>query len=205
MKIEFRAAEPSDVDAAVPLIFSSGPGAFTFVFKPTAHHDAQQFLRTAFLDGAGEFGFRNHVVAVAENQVVGIGAAFSGDETIPFFIAAARQILLVYGIHFFRVARNGLQVERIVAQPLRGVHYIGHLGVAPAYRSQGIGAQLIQTLIAQGKRAGRGIAALDVADTNPRAQELYERIGFRVRAEHPSALQNEFAGVPGHRRMEKII
>jgi hypothetical protein len=62
----------------VPLIYSSGPAAFDFVFA-TEKHSAQDFLRTAFIDGAGEFGFRNHTVAVAKNIVVGIGAAFSGD------------------------------------------------------------------------------------------------------------------------------
>lgn len=205
LAIELCAAQPSDAQAAVPLIYSSGPAAFDYVFKPTAKHSAESFLYAAFRDGAGEFGYRNHIVAKIKNQVVGIGSAFSGDESTAFFLANARQIFAHYKLNGLRVARNGLQVERVVTLPRAGIHYLAHLGVAPEFRSQGIGAPLVQALLDQGKRAGRTIAELDVAETNPRAQALYEKLGFRVISEQPSNLQNAFARVPAHRRMQKMI
>lgn len=204
-QIEFRAAQPSDVHAAVPLIYSSGPEAFNFVFKPTPAQEAQNFLRRAFVRPGGEFGYRNHIVALVNHQVVGIGTAFSGDAVLEYTTSAARVIFGMYGLHSFRVAINGLRVENIVKQPQGNIHYIAHLGVVPELRSQGIGAAIVQELLQQGARRGRSIAELDVAVTNPRAQALYERLGFQIISEHASNLQNAFARVPAHRRMRKSI
>jgi ribosomal protein S18 acetylase RimI-like enzyme len=53
-------------------------------------------------------------------------------------------------------------------------------------------------VIARGLRT----AALDVAVGNPRAQALYERLGFVVAAERVSTLRNAQATVANHRRME---
>ena len=91
MNIHFRVATPKDVDAAVPLIFSSGPGAFDYIFSPKPGQ-AQEFLRYTFQDGAGEFGYKNHVVCELDKKVVAIGAAFDGESTIKFFLAMGRQI-----------------------------------------------------------------------------------------------------------------
>ncbi len=55
MSIKFRPALPDDVEAAVPLIYSSGPDAFDFVFNVPGRATAQDFLRQAFVDGAGAF------------------------------------------------------------------------------------------------------------------------------------------------------
>ena len=64
MTFTVRPAAPGDADSTVPLIFDSGPAAFDFDFTRSGQATAGDFLRQAFLDDAGEFGFRNHVVAV---------------------------------------------------------------------------------------------------------------------------------------------
>lgn len=203
--LTFRPAEALDVAAAVPLIYSSGPAAFEYVFC-SGGTAAEAFLRAAFVQGAGEFGYRNHTVAVADGQVVGIGAAFSGDSMMPFTIAAARQIFSFYGpVGAAGPIRRGLQVESVVQQPRGEMHYIAHLGVAPEWRSHGVGAQLIAHFLEEGARLGRPTAALDVASTNPRAQALYERLGFAVTGTRRSTLRNESATVPDHHRMQRPI
>src|SRR4051794_5913798 len=114
----FRPATPSDVDDAVPLIYSSGPAAFDYVFNVPGHASAQEFLRRAFLDGAGEFGYRNHVVGVAYGVVVAVGAAWSGASTLSFTLAAARQILGCYGpIAGPSVMIRGIRVESVIPPP----------------------------------------------------------------------------------------
>lgn len=207
MNFQFRAAQPGDITAAVPLIYSSGPAAFDYVFaykakgaaQPVA---AQDFLSFAFGDGAGEFGYRNHIVAISGEQILGIGACFSGDTALSFTLTAARQILSFYGwLHGWAVIRKGLQMEHIVQPPMGALHYIAHLGIAPEWRGRGVGAQLIRYLLELGQQAGRTLAALDVAVTNPRAQALYERLGFVVTHERKSTLVN----VAHHRRMEMSL
>jgi ribosomal protein S18 acetylase RimI-like enzyme len=74
----------------------------------------------------------------------------------------------------------GLRLERIVRPPPRDVFYLAHLGVTPGQRGAGFGTQLIEHLLALGRASGFARAGLDVATTNPRAQALYERMGFVV-------------------------
>lgn len=49
MSITFRPACPSDADAAVPLIYSSGPAAFDHVFSVPGKATALGFLRRALV------------------------------------------------------------------------------------------------------------------------------------------------------------
>lgn len=206
LAVRFRAATAQDAEAAVPLLYSSGPAAFDYVFALPGRGDAQAFLRRAFVDGAGEFGWRNHVVGELEGVVVAVGAGYGGEASLAFTLAAARQILAHYGLrHAPGVVVRGLGVERVIPPPARGMHYLAHLGVAPAWRGRGIGRALIDELVRRGVRAGRRRMVLDVAATNPRAQALYERLGFAVTGERRSALANARGAVPDHRRMERIV
>lgn len=202
--IAFRTALPTDAAAAVPLIYSSGPAAFDYVFSHARRGMPADFLRRAFVDGGGEFGYRTHTVAVDGDTVVGIGAGYSGTHALTFTLAAACQIVAQYGLPAgLGVIARGLAVERVVPPPVaKDLFYVGHLGIEPARRGLGIGRRLIDHLLEQGRRAGFARVALDVSCANPRAQALYESIGFRTIATHRSTLRNGYASVPDHRRME---
>ena len=56
MDIEIRAARPEDVETAVPLIFSSGPDTFNYVFSHRTHTNAEGFLRRTFVKETGGSG-----------------------------------------------------------------------------------------------------------------------------------------------------
>jgi len=57
--------------------------------------------------------------------------------------------------------------------------YIGNLAVAKAYRNQGIGRQLLSHCIAEAATKSSALF-ISVDVNNPRAQKLYESLGFRV-------------------------
>lgn len=195
-QIVFRQARPDDADTVVPLVYDSGPDAFRYVFG-----DAETFLRHAYLDGAGEFGYRNHTVAEVDGDVAGVGAAYSGDTTLAFTISACRQIFGHYGLRGPSVVVRGLRVERVIRPPTKDVEYIAHLGVVESMRGRGIGTTLIRRLLDDGRALGRHTAELDVAATNPAARRLYERLGFRVAVEREATLSNAHGSVSKHIRM----
>jgi GNAT superfamily N-acetyltransferase len=166
--LSFRPAAADDVAAAVPLIHSSGPAAFDYVFAVPGVGDAQAFLRRAFVDGAGEFGWRNHVVGELDEAVVAIGAGYGGATKWPFTLAAARQILGHYGwLHAAGVIARGLKVESVIPPPVGDMYYLGHLGVSPLLRGKGIGSALVEHLLAARSVGAGGPVILDVAATNP--------------------------------------
>jgi ribosomal protein S18 acetylase RimI-like enzyme len=204
--LTFRAASRADVADAVPLIYSSGPAAFDYVFNNGGTRDAQAFLRFAYLHGGGEFGWRAHRIAEMGGQVVAVGAAFDGRTVTRFTIAGALQIWGFYGaIRAWGGMARGLRVEAIIRPPHAQEYYLCHLGVREEMRGRGIGARFMGHLL-EGLDAKRHrCATLDVAVTNPRAQLLYERLGFEVEALRASKLQNQRGRVADHYRMSRPL
>ncbi len=199
MDLEFHLARPEDAAAVVPLIYSSGPAVIEYVFADAKRGSATDFLSFAFRDGAGELGFRNHSIVMHAGQVVGAGACFSGDVSFRFLLAGVRQLWTHYGIiRAPRVIRRALQMESMIKPPQETMHYIGHLGVPEEWRGRGIGRQLVEHFLEQGRQKKRLKAVLDVSVENARAQALYEQIGFRTTEE----LVSTIPGVPNHRRLE---
>lgn len=197
--VVFRSARADDL-AAVPLVHSAGPAAFDYVFA-TRGGSAEAFLRHAFVDGPGQMGHRAHIVGDRAGVVVATGTWFSGEDTVAYTVSAARQIVGFYGLRAPAVLVRGWRMERLIRPPAKRTCYLAHLGVAPSERGTGIGTLLVEDLLARGRRAGLTRAALDVSIENPRAQALYERLGFHVVDEVSSTLP----GVPGHRLMERGI
>lgn len=206
LQLRFRPAAPEDATAAVPLIYSSGPAAFDYVFAAGEGRDAPSFLQHCFVDGAGEFGWRNHWVGIADERVIAVGAGYGADTKWTFMLAAARQILAHYGLRQgSAVIARGLRVESVIRPPEGDMLYLAHLAVVPELRGHGVGRALIDQLVGVAREAGRRRAALDVAASNPRAEALYRRAGFKVVSERRSHLANAQARVPDHRRMELVV
>ncbi|HRI88490.1 MAG TPA: GNAT family N-acetyltransferase [Candidatus Hydrogenedentes bacterium] len=200
--VMLRLAMPDDADAAVPLIYSSGPAVIEYMFRVWDAGDAMACMRRGFVKNCGELGHAIHTVAVIDGAVVGVGTAYSGREMPGYMIAGTRNIFAFYGlVRGLGVMRRALQVERLIQPPKGDMHYVAHLGVAPEMRGRGIGALLVNHLLEEGRKLGRSVAALDVSVLNPRAQALYERLGFVVTEERKSTLRNAHATVPDHRRM----
>lgn len=61
-----------------------------------------------------------------------------------------------------------------------GTLYIANLAVDTAYRGQGIGTQLLQSCIAEAATIKASHVYISVDIDNPRAQKLYESLGFQV-------------------------
>lgn len=55
---------------------------------------------------------------------------------------------------------------------------ISDLLVIPAYRGQGIGTQILETLLGYARSAGYANVEIGVLASNSRARQLYERVGF---------------------------
>jgi ribosomal protein S18 acetylase RimI-like enzyme len=201
MPLLFRPARASDADAAVPLIHSAGPAEFDLVFARPRGPTAQDFLRYAFARGSGQFGWQAHTVGELDGAVVAAGTHYTSAETVPYLLSGAQRIVAFYGLAAPDVMQRGIRLERLIPPPPKGVLYLAHLGVAPSQRSTGVGTKLVEVLLQKGRDAGLPLAGLDVAASNPRAQALYERLGFTVQAERTSTLP----GMVAHRYMPRPL
>jgi ribosomal protein S18 acetylase RimI-like enzyme len=64
-------------------------------------------------------------------------------------------------------------------------HYLAFVEIAVAHQSRGHGTSIIQELITSARNAGVD-ASLMVMKANPRARQLYERLGFLAIEETPT-------------------
>jgi ribosomal protein S18 acetylase RimI-like enzyme len=188
---QFRHADSRDVDAAVPLIHSSGPQAFDYVFQ-CCGKSSHDFLRFAFTDGNGFLGYKNHTVATLDGQVVAIVAVYNLSTYVRLTLGHLWQLWRFYpASSLIDLITRGARLQSIMPPPDQTTHYVAHFGVAKALRGCGIGRSLLAYQYKKAQELGRAIYALDVSVENPRAQALYERFGFSVTAE------NAFSGPPG--------
>ncbi len=58
--------------------------------------------------------------------------------------------------------------------------YLETLAVDSRFRGHGIGTLLLEQCFEEARQAGKRDISLHVVDTNPRAKQLYERMGFRT-------------------------
>jgi len=206
LEITFRPCVPEDVELAVPLIYSSGPAAFDYVFCDRAEGESIEFLKFAFVGRSSEFSHEQHTAAVLDGQVVAVGAILRAEQHFGFTVAAVKAFLRFYRpLGVARTVQRGLSIEKVIQPPKKGIGILAHLGVAPEHQSKGIGERLIGHLITKLKDKQIETAALDVATINPRAHALYQRLGFSDVVTRESELATSFGKVVDHIYMEMPI
>ncbi|MBX3179157.1 MAG: GNAT family N-acetyltransferase [Candidatus Hydrogenedentes bacterium] len=203
MNAAIRPARAEDAAAAAPLIYSSGPEAFEYVFSHRARTPARGFIEYAFSRGAGEFSWRWFRVVEVDGQVAGTASGYTGADARGFAWHAVRQIVHCNGLLAgARVIARGLRIERIIVPPSRpDEYYIGNVAIAPDLRGRGLGRMLFEHLHEEARARGASECVLDVSAENPRAEALYARLGYQVVRDIPSRLANAAGRVPDHRRM----
>jgi ribosomal protein S18 acetylase RimI-like enzyme len=136
----------------------------------------EQFYRAP----GGMFSWRNTEIALCDTLPAGFITAYraasrNGSDT--WLAGAAGQL----GAHaLLLLAWRGVVAARAIQRHLHGSWYVAFVGVDPLQQSLGIGSSLIERSIDTARASGCSCVELDVDVDNPRAQALYERIGFRI-------------------------
>jgi len=184
-------------------MYSSGPEAYRYTFSVSCEHQALDFLRDAFVSGDGEFGYRDHIVAVDAGEIVALVGMRSADDSSEYTLAVIKNIFGFYGlIDGLRVMIRGLRFEKIVSPPKKGVLCLHNLGVKESLRGKGYGRQLIAYFLKQAEQQNVRAVGLDVAQTNPRARALYLSLGFEVKSATQGKLSNKYGRGVSHEYME---
>jgi len=199
--LTLRHSKKEEVDQAVPLIYSSGPPSFEYVFK-NDKVTAQDFLRYAFVREGGEFSYQNHYSLYWEDKLVGIGSVFDAKEAGGFVLADAMNIFRFYKFGSLGPVQSGLKIEKLILLPKKKEIAIAHLGIEPHMQGKGLGTKLIELLKTKANKTAESIWVLDVSEENPRAKALYDRLGFKVTKKNHSTLKNKYSYVANHFRME---
>ena len=201
--MEIRQARVDDKGPLTDIMYSTGREQYDFAFRQ-GDRTAQAYIRFEFLAGGGFCGYRNLTVAVEENRVVSTACFYDRQTYDRLSCGMVWNVLRFYGlINALRVLKNLIHVASIVTKPDAGELYLSNLGVCHGERGRGIGRAMIDTKRKEARAKGYGKLALDVADTNPRAEKLYRRIGFEVVGE--KVFSGAANGFPKFKKMELLL
>ena len=178
--MEIRAARPSDDMGSVSLIYSAGPELYDFIYK-TPRHDAKDYIAYEFQSGRGFCGHRNVTVAVKDGAVVGTGCFYGARQYGRLTLGTAINMFKFYGpVHIWPVLVRSGHIGSVMKAPKKNELYLSNFGGAASQRSTGVGSAMINAKVAEAKQKGFGVFGLDVADTNPRAEKLYRKLGLQM-------------------------
>ena len=173
MNLIIRSAIKQDSEQIIPLIYSSGPAAFDYVFNtPIA------FLQNSYDKGRSQFGYQNHYVATLDEHVIASIACFDREQSRVLEFGCILDMLKFYQWQFIANAIRGLRFEALIPKPKKLSLYIAHVGVAQTMQGQGVGRQLMHWAIKHATQQGYQSVSLDVAKNNCVAEHLYKSLGF---------------------------
>lgn len=166
------------------IVMAIGPEIeLTLAGSPERRHLVTEMFQTLAERSDTQYSYLNSQIALApDGRVAGVLVSYDGAG------------LVEMRRHFFNAAREILGLEfpgDMEPETDGGEIYLDSLAVFPEWRGRGIASRLIAAAEARHRTAGKPLGLLVDTD-NPRARQLYERLGFREIGLRP------FAGVTMH-------
>lgn len=176
-----RQAQSGDAQTASELIFSSTANLLALMFNVDAEQNALAFLKSAFAQQEGQFGWGNHWVLEQDDQVVAIASAWHCELHETFHRGTLESISHYFGVsRALEIIQRCQVLQKIFPAPQKNELCIGHFAVSDLYQRKGLGAHLIAHLRKIALNKGKNALTLDVEQTNQAAQLFYQELGFRM-------------------------
>jgi GNAT superfamily N-acetyltransferase len=103
-------------------------------------------------------------------------------EVLGQMVRRIRDVFVPAGLRFFAAALDGEMAGYTSAISLGGVGYLDNVVTMPAYRGRGVASATVARAVRECFEAGDRCVFL-LAERGGKPQEIYERLGFRARAE----------------------
>ena len=116
-----------------------------------------------------QYSYKNTLVAVDGNKVVGISVSYDGSK-----LHELRRAFLEMALKYLGKDHSGMDDETQA-----GELYLDSLAVLPEYRRQGIASRLIMATKERADRMGLPCVGLLVDKGNPEGEALYASVGFQ--------------------------
>ncbi|NNE98460.1 MAG: GNAT family N-acetyltransferase, partial [Pyrinomonadaceae bacterium] len=142
------------------------------------------------------------IVAFSDNKLLGIaGLHFDGK---PFMDLQLEDFWNSYG--YLKGSIKAAASEALFSRkPAPGELLMDGIVVLNVHRGKGIGSRLFGRILETATRMKFDQIRLDVIDENPRAQKLYETLGFKTVKHEKTGYLKDLIGVSGVSTMIKIL
>ncbi len=200
--LAIRAAAPSDVGWAAPLVFATGPGLFSYVFA-TRPEEALTIFRQAFAMPNHAFSYEHTQILEVADRPAGLILGYPGsikrkaEEQVQ---GAMAQIIPLQRVP--KIFINLADLSRIKQDVTADDYYILSLCVDPEFVGKGLGMALLRDVEEQARDFDCQSICLDVAYTNLAAQRWLSRLGYRITCSKTSHRFENMTDAGGLHRME---
>ena len=169
--ISIRQARPDEASRIADLIIMAMTEECCLHFCGPDHDidDFRRVMTSLVARTDTQYSYLNTLVAAIEDNIVGIRVSYDGGMLHSLrqpFIEAAKQ-------------EWGMDHSAIPDETQAGELYLDSLAVDPAYRGRGIARLLLEASVEKSKRMNLPSTGLLVDVGNPRAEALYNKVGFR--------------------------
>jgi len=169
--ITYLAAQKSQAQAIAELIMEAMNHDCCQWFAGPDHtlDDFRQTMTRLVAREDSQYSYTNTLVAMDGERVVGIAVSYDGALLRPLreaFLTAAREDF-------------GRDFSQMDDETQAGELYLDSLAVLDNYRGRGIATRLLQLTIEKARQLGIPATGLLVDQGNPRAEQLYRRVGFQ--------------------------
>lgn len=200
-----RRAIADDGEWAVPLLFSTGPALFSYIFA-SPPSQAQTILQQAFVRPQHAFSYEHTQVLEVDHTPAGILIGYSGglkqqaDEKVHFVMA---RILTLRKLP--KILVNIADFSRIKQDVPLDAYYILGFSLLPVFQGIGLGKFLLEQADNEAYRLGCTSICADVAYTNFRAKQLLEQHGYQIFCSKTTERFNQMTRAGGIHRMVKPL
>ncbi len=172
MKVNITTAQAEQASAIASLIMEAMNHECCQNFAGPHHtlDDFHQMMTRLVAMDDSQYSYRNTLVAITDDgSLAGICVAYDGSQ-----LHALRR-------RFVEEAKKAFDIDysNIPDETSAGEYYIDSLCVASSCRGLGIATQLLQATIERGWEKNIPAVGLLVDKGNPKAEQLYQRLGFQ--------------------------
>jgi len=172
-------AAPSYAAQAINLLGNIAPATQRFIYGSETQRVG--YMKVAFCQNLGYFGYSRHRLLLLDNRCIGIVASCENREHWRLDIETLGAMF-----RFYRLPYALKSIYRLIAsasgscKPSRGAYFIYNFAIDRLFSCHGFGTQLLHKEIARAQKQGYCSIELDVALNNPRAIVFYQRNGFKI-------------------------
>ena len=169
--ISIRGARPDEAARIADLIIMAMTEECCLHFSGPGHdiRDFRRVMTSLVSRSDTQYSYNNTLVATIEDNIVGICVSYDG------------ALLHLLRQPFIDAAQQewGMDHSSIPDETQAGELYIDSLAVDPDYRGRGIASLLLRATIDKSRTLGLPSTGLLVDVGNPKAEALYNKVGFQ--------------------------
>ncbi|BDR58090.1 GNAT family N-acetyltransferase [Xylocopilactobacillus apicola] len=169
--MKIRVATKKDLKRLIQLEMSIIDDMQTQLYRELGPERSEQLIFEASLrDPNGRYHHSRAIVAEEDGQIIGIAYGFPAEDETSVNLELDRLTE-----EKFKIKEKFFPNSEVYGDEW----YLDSLVVDEHFRNRGVGTALLASSSEMAKKAGKKVIGLNVDDSNPKAKELYERVGFK--------------------------